>query len=100
MIPLRPCLVCGLRTRTTAPRCGPHEREYQRRRNTNPRRQALYGGAYPTQRRQALANATLCPRCGVDLIRSRTARNGATWDHEHGQVECRSCNSSHRRDAT
>lgn len=94
-LPQRPCLTCGILTRSTTSRCGPHEREHQRQRNAA--RKALYAGPYIAQRRKALAGATLCPLCGVDLIRSRTARNGATWDHEHSQIECRSCNSSHRK---
>lgn len=96
----KPCLVCGILTRSTTSRCGPHEREHQRARNQTKRRQDLYGGPYQTARRKALAGATLCPICGVNLIRSRTARNGATWDHQHSRIECRSCNSSHRRDAS
>lgn len=93
--PLRPCLGCQILTRSSTGRCGVCETKLQKDRNQA--RKALYAGPYIAHRRKALAGATLCPRCGIDLIRSRTARNGATWDHEHGQVECRSCNSSHRR---
>lgn len=91
MTPLRPCLDCGIRTRTTAPRCGPCERTRQRRRNQDPRRLDLYNNAHRRRSRAAREHLP-CAICGT--------RIDLTWDHEHGQVECRPCNSSHRRNPT
>lgn len=96
-IPVRPCIECGRCTRTTTSRCAAHEREFQRRRN---RVRVQYQGAWKRDSAAARRAVTHCPRCGVVLIKSKTARNGSTFDHETGRVECRSCNSSHRRDAT
>lgn len=86
-IPVRPCLDCGLRTRTTAARCGPCERARQRRRN------AARSQLYDTDHRRLSRLARLvCPWCCIC-----GTTTDLTWDHEHRQVECRSCNSSHRR---
>ena len=81
---LRPCLDCGARTRRTrCPRC---ESDWNRRRNA---RRTQYQGAWAATSRRARQAQPWCSICGTlfDL----------TLDHEHGQVECRSCNSSHRR---
>jgi hypothetical protein len=95
MRPLRPCLDCGTPTRNPGSRCRPHELAHQRARNE--KRKALYGGSYPRLRRQLLERATHCPRCGIRLVRSQTAVNGATYDHTTDLVLCRSCNSSQRK---
>ena len=90
MIPLRPCLDCGRRTHTTSPRCGPCDRAHQRARNAA--RAALYDTAHRRQSKAARKAQPWCSLCGITA--------DLTWDHEHRQVECRSCNSSHRREAT
>lgn len=89
MIALRSCLDCGLRTRTTAPRCGPCERSRQRRRNAA---RSQYAGAWRATSRTARRRQPWCSICGTT--------DDLTLDHEHAQVECRSCNSSHRRNAS
>ena len=95
-MPAKPCLSCGvLSTRT---RCRPCELAHQRNRNRQTNR-ALYTGTYAAFRRQALAHATHCAKCGHELVRSATAANGATYDHATDSVLCRSCNSSQRRNA-
>jgi hypothetical protein len=91
-VPLRPCLTCGLVTRTTGPRCGPCERKRQRRRNADPVRQALYGGPHKRRSLEARRRQPWCSICGKT--------EHLAWDHEHGQVECRECNGRHRRDAS
>lgn len=85
--PLRPCLSCGLRFRGTGSRCPGCERARQRRRNQI---RTEYQGAW---RRRSLAERRAQPWCSIC---GTTA--DLTLDHEHGQVECRPCNSSHRRD--
>lgn len=90
MIPLRSCLECGTITRTTQPRCGPCERSRQRRRNT--RRATLYDTDHRKQSKAARKAQPWCSICG--------RQTNLTWDHEHQQVECRSCNSSHRRNVS
>lgn len=90
MRPLRPCLTCSRLTRAAQGRCAPCEAERQHRRNQI---RTQYQGAWRSTskkaRTQAIAEGTGCALCGTleDLC----------LDHEHGQVECRSCNSSHRR---
>lgn len=90
MKPMRPCLECGARTaRTRCPRC---ESQWQKARNALPRRQQYRSNAYTRQSKAARENQPWCALCGT--------RQDLTWDHEHGQVECRSCNASHRRNAS
>lgn len=86
---LKICLDCGGRHNEPGPRCRPHYLARQRARNQKPERQALYGGAHRARSRAARQAQPWCSNCG-SLIRT-------SWDHEHGQVECQSCNSSHRR---
>jgi hypothetical protein len=82
---VRPCLDCGINT--AGSRCGPCERARQRRRNAA--RGDLYGAEHRRRSRAARAAQPWCSICG--------SRARLSWDHEHGQVECQSCNSSHRR---
>lgn len=97
MRPLRICLglpghPCLERTRNPAGRCRPCELEHQRRRNAA---RPQYAGTWPAKSRRARQAEPWCHRPGcpdpftADL----------TFDHETGTVECRHCNSSHRRDA-
>ena len=89
MKPLRPCLDCGARHRLAGPRCHGCNRAHQAARN------AARGDLYDTDHRRLSRLARLihpwCAICGT--------AGDLTWDHEHRQVECRSCNSSHRRNA-
>lgn len=85
-VPGTPCVE---RTRSPGGRCRLCEQEFQRRRNKT---RLLYQGSH---KRHSIAQRKAQPWCSicgttVDLC----------WDHEHGQVECRPCNSSHRRDAS
>lgn len=82
-LPGRPCTE---RTRNRNGRCGPCESAFQRNRN---RIRVQYHGSWKSTSRAARRNQPWCSNCGtlVDL----------TFDHERGVVECRSCNSSHRR---
>lgn len=94
MRPLRICLglpdqPCVDRTRNPGGRCRPCEQEFQRRRNALERRREYRTAAYQRRSRLARARQPWCSICGSTV--------DATWDHEHRQVECRSCNSSHRR---
>lgn len=87
---MKPCLICGAITAGT--RCPTHEADRQRARNASPKRQALYGGTHYARSRNARRCQPWCSICG------RTAGQvQLTWDHEHGQVECVHCNSSHRK---
>ena len=90
----RPCIECG--ALTTGTRCRPHELAHQRARNNSTGRRQ-YAGTYQAFRKQALAYATHCARCGTPLIRSKTSPDGATYDHATDSVLCRSCNSSQRK---
>lgn len=92
---MRPCLTCGVPTPET--RCRPCELARQRGRNAKPERVELYGRGYQVRRKQLLKYATHCARCGVGLVRSKTDGRGATYDHATNSVQCRSCNSSARR---
>lgn len=83
----RPCLDCRLATRSITGRCGPCQRTRDRQRN------ARRAGYYDTIHRRRSEHARRCqPWCSIC---GTTA--DLTFDHEHNQVECRSCNSSHRR---
>lgn len=86
MRPPKPCLDCGVPTRNPGGRCRPHELEHQRRRN---QKRTQYQGTWPATSRRARRAQPWCSICGTT--------QDLTLDHEHGQVECRSCNSSHRR---
>ena len=88
MRPLRPCLGCGALTRNPGSRCRPCEQAHQKLRNE---RRTQYAGTWRATSRRARKAQPWCSICGAQL--------DLTLDHEHGQVECRSCNSSHRRDA-
>lgn len=76
-------------------RCKWCQKEWNRRRNAL---RDQYHGAWRAASRKARAGATNCARCGVALVKSNRSPRGATLDHETGTVECRSCNSSHRRE--
>lgn len=92
---MKPCLQCAVPTDGTY--CLGCRRARDRDRN---KQRLQYAGAWPATRRAAYPPpGSPCPICSVPMIRSQTARNGMTLDHEHAQVECRSCNSSHRRNA-
>lgn len=86
MRPLRPCLDCGARTRNPGSRCRRCELDHQRARNAA--RPQYAGSWYATSRRARIAQPW-CSICGTNA--------DLTLDHEHGQVECRECNSRHRR---
>lgn len=91
MKPPRQCLDCPAMTRRS--RCPHCEAKLDRSR-------IQYRGPWQTIRKAAYPPVgTRCPICQVPMIRSRTARNAMTLDHEHAQVECRECNSRHRRNA-
>lgn len=95
MRPQRPCLglpdhPCGALTRNPAGRCRPCEQAHQRARNR--RRHELYGGPWQATSRRARAEQPWCSICGRGADEVQLA-----LDHEHGQVECVPCNSSHRR---
>lgn len=84
-LPGRPC---HERTDRIGGRCASCSSELNRGRNYT---RAQYRGRWKRVSIAARQNQPWCSICGTlaDL----------TYDHEHGQVECRSCNSSHRRDA-
>lgn len=85
----RPCLDCPAYT-AKGPRCPTCEAKRQRARNE--RRKPLYGGSwYATSRRMRKAQPW-CSICG--------STEALTVDHEHGRVECRECNSRHRKDVS
>lgn len=88
--PQVPCLVCGARTRHPSGRCYRHYLEQQRARNQA--RKTLYGGSWAKRSREARRAQPACVLCGSPF--------DLTLDHEHAQVECRRCNSSHRRNAS
>lgn len=97
--PTKLCLDCGRRHTEIGPRCRSHELAHQAARNQA--RKALYGGQYSAFRKKVLqaAYGRPCPHCGVTMIRSQIARQGATYDHATNLAMCRSCNSSQRRNA-
>lgn len=84
----KPCLTCGTRHNEPGPYCRPHYLERQRARNNA--RKGLYGGTWRATSKRARKAQPWCSVCG------KTYR--LSLDHEHGQVECQSCNSSHRRE--
>lgn len=83
----RICLECNKRHQHDGPRCYPCHLARERARNTA--RRNLYGGAWRATSKRARKAVGHCVRCGTTA--------DLTLDHETGQVECRSCNSSHRR---
>lgn len=83
---LRICLTCQKRHHEDGPRCYPCEQARQRARNAS---RPQYAGAWRATSRRARKAIPYCARCGTTA--------DLTLDHETGQVECRSCNSSHRR---
>lgn len=83
---LRRCLDCGDTYRVGNSRCRPCELVKQRRRNAQ---RTQYQGGWSRTSTAARRAQPWCSVCGT--------RTDLTLDHEHGQVECRSCNSSHRR---
>lgn len=87
MRPLKLCLECTARHRLAGPRCADCERNHQRARNQA--RKALYGGTWQATSKRARRAQPWCSICGTPY--------DLTLDHEHGQVECQTCNSSHRR---
>jgi len=87
MRPLKLCLECNGRHREDGARCRPCERERQRRRNAARPQYAGTWRAFSKRQREAAGHRCAnCGRIGDD-----------TFDHEHWQVECRACNSRHRR---
>ena len=102
MRPQRPCLgvpgrACGTLTRNPGGRCRPCELEHQRQRNS---KRLQYQGGWQTISKAARAAATHCTVCGVQLVISKTDPRGSTYDHETLTVQCRRCNSAHRRNVT
>lgn len=96
-MPPRPCLTCG-EPITKGRRCPQCEGQHQRARNKA--RVHLYGGDWPRLSRAARAAEPWChcvrTNCHGDYFPCATSGD-LTLDHETGQVECRSCNSRHRR---
>ncbi len=90
MRPARPCLNCGQLTRNPAGRCRPCELRHQKARNE--KRKHLYGGDWAKRSKEARRAQPACVLCGTPF--------DLTLAPERGQVECRSCNSSHRRNAS
>jgi DNA-directed RNA polymerase subunit RPC12/RpoP len=84
--PLRICLDCIARHYETGPRCRTCYLNHQKARNAA---RPQYTGTWRTTSRHARRAIRQCARCGQ--------RTDLTLDHETGQVECRHCNSSHRR---
>jgi len=80
------CLDCTARHRQPGPRCQPCEQAHQKARNAA---RTQYAGTWRATSRRARKAQPWCSLCGTTA--------DLTLDHEHGQVECRSCNSSHRR---
>ena len=87
--PLKPCLTaeCNVRHRLAGAYCTACNRQRQQARNET--RKPLYGGKWRALSRQARKAQPWCSICG--------ATTDLTLDHQHGRVECKSCNSSHRR---
>lgn len=86
MRPLRICIDCSTRHRHDGPRCRPCYLAHQRARNAA---RPQYAGTWRATSRRARQTIGQCARCGTG--------DDLTLDHETGQVECRPCNSSHRR---
>lgn len=82
---MRPCLECGSPTKGT--RCPIHEAARQRTRN---QARTQYAGQWRATSKRARKAQPWCSICGTPF--------DLTLDHEHGQVECRTCNSRHRRE--
>lgn len=94
MRPQRPCLglpdrACPALTRNPGARCRPCELEHQRRRS---RARLQYQGSWKRASQWARRAQPFCSVCGTPY--------DLTLDHETGQVQCRSHNSAHRRDAS
>lgn len=90
MKPQVPCIDCGARTRNPGGRCRPCYLKHEKARNEA--RRALYGGSWAKTSRAARRAQPCCVLCGSPF--------DLTLDHEHRQVECRSCNSSHRKNVS
>lgn len=88
----RVCLDCNQRHHNDGPRCYPCHLARERVRNQSPARKALYGGTWRATSKRARKAVPFCAICGTTA--------DLTLDHEHGQVECRVCNSRHRRNAS
>lgn len=91
MRPARPCLglpgqPCGQATRNPQGRCRACQQAWDRNRN---QKRTQYQGAWRATSRAARLRQPWCSICGGTL--------NLSLDHEHAQVECISCNSSHRR---
>lgn len=84
----RICLDCSKRYQPGDPyRCRPCYLNHQKARNDA---RPQYAGAWRRISRTARQRQPWCSVCGTPYR--------LTLDHEHGQVECVPCNSSHRRD--
>lgn len=84
----RTCLDCGKPTLKS--RCILCTLARDRMRNA--KRADYYDTAHRNQSKAARKAQPWCSECGSTIRLS--------WDHEHRQVECQSCNSSHRRNPT
>lgn len=100
--PQRPCLgvqerPCPTLTRNPKGRCAECQKVFDRLRN---QARTQYQGAWAAASRTARKAEPWC-HCdlaghGHDGMCSRT--EDLTLDHQYGRVECRSCNSAHRRE--
>ena len=91
------CLVCGRLCRpgrNDRGRCLVCISAWNRQRNAD--RKGLYGGTWGKESRAARQAEPWCHRILVDGTLC-AATSDLTKDHETGKVECRRCNSSHRR---
>lgn len=86
MTPLRICVDCSARHRVDGPRCRPCYLAHQRARNAA---RPQYAGTWRATSKAARKAQPWCSVCGTPYRLS--------LDHEHAQVECQPCNSSHRR---
>ena len=100
--PNRPCLglpgyPCGQLTRNPNGRCRPCQQAFDRARN---RARTQYAGAWKTASRTARKAEPWChcdlPGHGHDNQLCHRTKD-LTLDHQYGRVECRTCNSRHRR---
>lgn len=95
----RPCLSCGtLTTRVT--RCAACQKAWEAERAH--RRGGIYKGNWQATSREARrlapwCHCTGCARCTLAPAGTGCISMDLCLDHEHGQVECRACNASHRR---
>lgn len=90
MRPQRICLDCPTLTRNPNGRCRTCQQAHDRARN---QRRTQYQGDWQRISREAREAEPWChhPACPNPFT------SDLTFDHQYARVECRSCNSSHRR---